>query len=450
MSASDASELRRVAVHAGDTVVDLALPAAVPVATLIPLIVDMLGIRYGERATRYRLSRPGAPALPGAMTLAQNGIHDGAVLLLTESITEPPVARCDDVAEAISATLAGVARAGAGRATRITAALAAVGLTGIGCAVLIRNEVSANAAGATAGAAAAAGMAALAFAGIAGRAYRDPIAGLTLSVVATAFAAVGGLLAVPGALGVPNVLLAAMAAAVAAVLAMRVTGCGVVTLTAMACSAAVVAAAALVGVITAAPPPIIGSLGMLACFGLLEVAARASIALAGLSPRLSAEPDPDPADLLATKAIRASDWLTSLLAAFSATAALGAIVTVLASPHLSGFAVASAAGASLLLRARGCDGGRTVIFAVSGIGVMATTFAVAALRAPAQGPLLVTLTAMLAAVAMCLGFVAPAMVLSPVARRSVEILECLALLGLVPLTCWVCGFFGAIRGLDLT
>lgn len=70
-------------------------------------------------------------------------------------------------------------------------------------------------------------MAALLFAVIACRTYRDPIAGLTLSVIATIFGAVAGLLAVPGVPGVHSVLVAAMAAAATSVLAMRITGCGV-------------------------------------------------------------------------------------------------------------------------------------------------------------------------------------------------------------------------------
>lgn len=76
--------LRRVTVHAGAQAVDLTLPAAVPVATLIPSIVDILGDRGASPATaaRYQLSALGAPALPNATTLAQCGIRDGAVLVL--------------------------------------------------------------------------------------------------------------------------------------------------------------------------------------------------------------------------------------------------------------------------------------------------------------------------------------------------------------------------------
>lgn len=53
--------LRWVTVHAGAQAVDLTLPAAVPVATLIPSIVDILGDRGASPATaaRYQLSALG-------------------------------------------------------------------------------------------------------------------------------------------------------------------------------------------------------------------------------------------------------------------------------------------------------------------------------------------------------------------------------------------------------
>lgn len=453
MPASDPG-LRRVSVHAGTAVADVALPAGVAVAILIPSIVDILEGRGIDdlEARRYRLSRPGTSALDTSATLAQNGIQDGAVLVLSQSPTPPPTVRYDDAAEAVAATLEAARPWGHARrrqAARLTGAVAAGCLTGVGALALVRNAVSAKATGATAGPAVFAGLLALLFAVIAHRAYRDAVAGLALSAIATGFAAVAGFLAVPGAPGIPNALLAATAAAVTAVLAMRASGCGVVTLTAVSCAAAIVAAAALVGVITGAPPRAIGSVSALISLGLLGVAARASIMLAGLSPRLP--PGPDTAestgDRLAARAIRADNWLTGLLAAFSSSAAVGAVVTVLAgAPRLCCVAFGIATGSLLLLRARSVSGVRTPVFVASGIVVTATTFGVTALSVPERGAWIAAVTAVLAAAAIYLGFVAPAISVSPVVRRSVELLECLALVAMVPLTCWVCGLYGAVRG----
>ncbi len=146
LSASDPG-LRRVSVHAGTAVVDLVLPAAMPVATLIPSIIDILddcgADRSGDRpANAYRLSRPGAPALHASTTLAQNDIRDGAVLILSQSRAELPAPRYDDVAEAVATTLDADSRPWTRRAARLTAAVAGSFFTGIGGLTLIRNTLS--------------------------------------------------------------------------------------------------------------------------------------------------------------------------------------------------------------------------------------------------------------------------------------------------------------------
>ena len=90
------------------------------------------------------------------------------------------------------------------------------------------------------------------------------------------------------------------------------------------------------------------------------------------------------------------------------------------------------------------------MFVVSGIVTIGTTFGVTAARTPGYGPWIAAMTAMLAAAAMYLGYVAPAISLSPVIRRSIELLECVALVAMVPLTCWICGLYGTVRGLHAT
>ena len=451
LSASDPG-LRCVSVHAGTAVVDLALPAAVPVATLIPSIVDILddcgADRSGDHAaTAYQLSLPGAPAMPASTTLAQNAIRDGAVLILSQSRAELADPRYDDVAEAVATTLDADAPPWTSRAARVAGAVAAGFLTAVGGLTLIRNVLSDTTTRDVGATAAIAAMAAVIALLIAHRAARDPIAGLTLSLVATAFAALAGFIAVPGGRGAPNVLLAAMAAAVTSVLAIRITGRGVVALTAVSCFAMITAGAAFAGVVTAAPLPTIASICALVSLGLLGIAGRISIMLAGLSPHLSQDSG------LVTKAIRADAWLTSLLAAFSSSAAVAAIVTAAtgrdAGAHRSGcIAFAAVIGAQLLLRARSADAKTALVFVISGITTIGTTFAVSAAGAPGRGPWIAAVTAVLVAAAVCVQFVAPAMSPSPVLRRCVELSEHLALLAMAPLTCWICGLYGAVRALN--
>lgn len=110
-------------------------------------------------------------------------------------------------------------------------------------------------------------------------------------------------------------------------------------------------------------------------------------------------------DRLTTRANRADAWLTSLLAAFAASATIGAIGTAVAThgihrSSMGGIALAAVTGALLLLRARSADTRRSLVFAICGITTVATAFTVAADRALEHGPWIAALTAMLAAVAM--------------------------------------------------
>lgn len=455
------SELRRVSIQSDITTVDLALPAAIPVAALTPSIVDLLqptDARAGLTAKRYHLSLPGLSALDPAKTLRQNGVRDGAVLFLSHEETPPPAPRHHDVAEAVLAAREATAHhlidSRRRTATRLAGALSACLLTGIGGLAMIRNAFSVNPNGEVStilSAITLAALAALLFAAVARRVYRDALAALALSGICTTLAAVAGFVAVPGAPGVCQVLLAATSAAVTSVLTMRASGCGVVASTAVCCVALVVAVAALVGVLTAAPLQAVGAASVLASLGLLSVAARVSIVLAGLSPG----PAHDASDVgelgLPERVTRADRWLSSLLGGFSSAAAVGAVVTVLAgAPRPSCLAFGSVTGALLLLRSRSNDDRRMLAFVIGGIGVVGTTFAVAALRAPLHVLWIAAVTTILTTAAMYLGFAAPVITLTPFARRCADSLEWLALAAMVPLTLWICGLYAAVRGLNLT
>lgn len=427
-------ELRRVAVHAGSASVDLTLPASVPVAELIPSIADAVGgVTPG---TRYHLARLGASPLPHSTTLRENGIRDGAALVLSPQPPAPPAVRYDDDAQAVSATLGRPPRS----RRRLIAALAAAGFTAAGALAMIRSAgASPGRADTAAAAAGTAAVTALIVAVV--RIRRDPIAGLTLSLIATTSAALAGLLAVRGTLGAPNVLLAAMAAGATAVLAIRVIRCGVVILTATACSAAIAAVAALASIVTGAPSHAVGSVTALACLGLIEAAPWLSIRSAGLVPSIDSD-DQRPESELAARAVRADSRLTSLRAGFASAAAIAAVTAALAAHRAIGLGAVT--GAVLLLHSR-TDRPRQLPFAILGISTLATTLVIATVHLPQQAPWIAALASAAAAAAIYLGFVAPAV--TPVARRGVHAVGCVALALVAPLTCWTCGAFGAVRGL---
>jgi type VII secretion integral membrane protein EccD len=471
------AELCRVSVYSDSAHVDLALPATVPVGTLIPPIVDILATQHGYRdesiAVLHQLSLPGDAALDSSKTLAQIGIRNGATLILTRTSTELAAPRFgsttqfDDTAEAVSMSLAATARPWTRWTARLTGAIAASWLAGTSAVALFRTAFGAN--GVTNGiqhidcasVAAAIGFIALLAATVGYRVLRDRIVGLTLGMVANGFAALAGLLAVPDGPGAPNVLLAAMATAVTSTVSIQVIGCCTVVFTALACFATMAAAAATVDAVTTAPLQAIGAMAAVISLGLLEVSARVSIVLTGLSPRLPSEsnavidtPMSNPHHLN-TKAIRASHWLTSLLIAFSTSAGLGAIGAAVGScsaggSPLLGITFAAIIGGVLLLRARShSDLVRSAPLIVSGTATFSTTFVVAAATYPLHALWIAAAAAMLAIAALSVGLITPGMVISPVGQRSIELLEYLALVIVVPLACWICGLFGAARGVNL-
>jgi type VII secretion integral membrane protein EccD len=462
--------LCRVSVHADAIRADLVLPAAVPIAALIPAIVDILAAADGRRAvasadlvaTNYQLSRLGAPSLDASTTLAQNGVRDGTILVLTPSATELPAPSFDDAAEAVSATLDAVTRPWTRRGVRLTSAVAASWLATISGVVLIRNSLATNDArdiAATVGLAATASCVALLAAALAHRAFRDPITALTFGLLAVGFSAAAGFIAVPGGPGAPNVLLAAMATAVTSVVTIRVTGCGAVALTAVSCFAVVIAITALAGVITGAPLPAISSISALVSLGLLEASARVSIVLAGLSPRLPSTLDvavdgPTLApDYLAARAICADDRLTSLVAAFSSSAAVDAIIVGVhntGTPRAGSVVFATVIGVALLLHAPSqINLSRTVALVGGAVATISTTLVVAAAASPQHALWIGAVALILAGATLSQGFITPTITFSPVARRSVELVEYLLLAALVPLACWICGLYSAVRGLNL-
>jgi type VII secretion integral membrane protein EccD len=447
--------LRRVSVHADSAHVDLVLSAEVPIEMLIPAVVDILAARCGvgaqPTATRYRLSLPGDVALKLSETLAQNGIRDGTTLLLTSPSTELTAPRFDDTAEEVSMSLATAVRPWTRHAARLTGALLACWLAGTGAAVLMRIAFDTNHARhmSDVGVAAAVGFIALLAAVIAHHGFRDRTAGLTLGLIATGFIALTGLLVVRGVPGGPGALLATAAAAASAA-SLRAIGCCAAVFTALCCFATAAMAATLVAAVSAVPLQAIAAGSAAISLVLVEASAPVSIMLAGLSRQLSSEPQSPN-----TRAIRANTWLISLVAGFSASAALGAIGAAGApcstgSSHSLGITFATVTGGVLLLRSRAHhDLARSVPLIVSGIVTLSVTLVIAAATYPQHAVQVAAGLTLLAAAALCLAFMTDAITFSPITRRSVELLEYLALAVIVPLACWICGLYGAARGLNL-
>ena len=91
---------------------DVALPVDVPVADLVPMLMELLG-EQGDpgRPVPWRLTGPtgGAPA-PGA-TLDDIGVLDGELLRLGPAAPPPPAPVFDDPVDALAALTAPPAEA---------------------------------------------------------------------------------------------------------------------------------------------------------------------------------------------------------------------------------------------------------------------------------------------------------------------------------------------------
>jgi type VII secretion integral membrane protein EccD len=456
--------VRRLSIHSGPTRVDLVLSAATPIGLQIPPIVDILtrsnGFCAGPIAVHYQLSLPGSAALDSSKTLTQLGIRDGAVLLLTSSPTELMVPRFDDEAEAVAASVSAMELHWTRRRARLVGLLVTMWLAGVAAAVLTRNVFHVNDThrAACAGVAATTALLSLLAAAIAYRVSRDGSVGLTLGGLATSFAALAGLLAVPGGLGAPNALLAAAAAATCAA-AMRVISGHAVPFTVIVTFAATGATGAMVAAITSVPPQAIGVAITAISLAFVEASGPLAVTLARLSPSTAdagADAPFSSPHVLNARAIRAHAWLTSLIAAFSASSALGAIGAALApflagEPRFPGLLFAAVAGGVLLLRARAHrDLARSVPLIVCGIATVSTVLVAAAATYPHWAAHIAAVSLITGAVALCLASIGGVTTISPIGRRSVELLEYVAFAVVVPLAVWLCGLYGATRSLNLS
>ena len=197
LSVSDPG-LRRVSIHAGNAVVDVVLPR-VPVAALVPPIVDFLEGRGTEGPTidgeALSASLPGCRLCTASTTLAQNDIRDGDVLILSQSGTGYP--------HPVTTTWPRPCRRRSTRRPRVARSSPSRPASRRGGGGLLdrwrwlgadsKLRLQPLTVPSTSPRRSPVGRLVADVGAFAHRAYRDPVAGLTLSVIATAFAAAGGL-----------------------------------------------------------------------------------------------------------------------------------------------------------------------------------------------------------------------------------------------------------------
>lgn len=433
--------------------VDLTLPTRLELGQLLPDIVDLV-VNPPHAGERWSLSRIDGTLLDESMTLQESGVDDGDVLLLSAE-TSVLAARYSDMSHYVVD-----ASASADRDTGWTRRMGAVAFlwsASFSATTLafpgpgapdIRGVVAAIVAVATTVAAV-----------ISSRVDAEQSPTLSLGATAVVFGAVSGFLLVPGGPTPPKFFLAAAVCATVSTLLLRLTSSGTTFFVPITVISALTAVAAAVVAIWPAPTATVGAVLTAASLAMMGVAAKLSIFLVGLAPRMPGTNHAHdevaiPVDVGACCADRGHNALTGLLAGFSLSAALGTVLVAMDHhrPNTwSGVALTAAASVVLMFRAAQQRGAvRSAAVLAAGLASTTAALVLTALAAP-QHRILVSL------IAVAFGFVGLWSVradlgssLSPPARRSLEVVDYLAIAAAVPLACWVAGVFGFIRGLSLT
>src|SRR5215470_14089678 len=105
---SAATHLCRITLSAPRVRLDIAVPASVPVASLLPTLLWHTGEQAADEGAAnggWVLQRLGEEPLDTARTLASNGVRDGDILYFRPRHASLPHAVFDDPVDAVATTL---------------------------------------------------------------------------------------------------------------------------------------------------------------------------------------------------------------------------------------------------------------------------------------------------------------------------------------------------------
>ena len=463
----------RVTVVAPKTRIDLALPADVSVADLLPMLLDMAHEGTADGGARHGgwcLAKLGGDRLDPSQTLASLGVVDGDMLQLRRNADNPPPPLYDDVVDALAEAEPGSYRpwtketaARVGHTAGALALVAAAGALGV-AGMQLQNgpEFLFQLVLAVAGLVVA--VFATAIGSMVTRAYA---AATTGTVVAAAgglpMAFVAGIHMIPGHEPSLALLLGSALVLIFSAISLMVIGAGVVTFIA----AATVSTFATIASIIAALLPV----GAATAAGVGAGAAAVGLAGISLLPRITIQlaklPLPhvpgSSEDLredthfpdyrvIERRTGLAHQYMTGMIIGSGLTAALGAILAA-SSHNVFGPLLAIVVAAVLLLRARSyANGSQAVALLLNGL-LAAAGVAGGMIYTINDKPLAITWTfvplLLLAIAAIVFGVVFPNRRFSPVQRRSVDVLEAVLIALVLPLALGVMDLYLYVRDLNL-
>lgn len=454
----------RVTVVAPRTRIDVALPAGVAVADLLPMLLEMAkettpdgGARHGG----WCLAKLGDVPLDPSRTLASLGVVDGELLQLRRRTENPPPALYDDVVDAIAESSPDSYRPWTKQtANRIGYLAGALALIVAAITVLMTGPLfggSQVGAAVTAGASA---IAAVALGAVIARGYQQETAGVLIAAAGgLPMAFISGLYIVPGSTGRASLLLASALVLIVASAAIMLIGAGVTTFVAAGTAAMIGVVAFAIGTLIAHPAEGIA-------------AGTAAVSLAGLSmlPRLTIQlarlPLPNvpgsAEDLkedtgfpdyrsIERRAGLAHEYMTGMIIGCGVAGAIAAII-IAGKGDVWSVSMAIAATLVLLLRARTyANGSQAIALLATGMLAAAGIMTGWLLGSNTVDRLLWVFGSLvlLAAAALVLGVIFPEQRFSPPLRRTVEIIEAICIAVLLPLALAVMNLYGTIRHADI-
>ncbi|GIF69716.1 type VII secretion integral membrane protein EccD [Asanoa ishikariensis] len=452
----------RVTIVAPKTRVDLALPSEVPLADVLPTVLRFAGDRLADEPDgRYgwSLARLAGPALDIAQSPAQLEIRDGELLYLRPRGGEQPEPVFDDVVDAIATAT----RMRPGRWSTATTKVFGLGL---GAAALVGGAVALALIGPPRGVAPAVALVLalllLATSAVAARGFGDHRNGLLLAIVSMVYAAVGGLTLFAGSrgladLGAPDLLVCAAAVVFVSAVAgsAAVAAYGQIFLAASA-GAVGLGVAAVICMIFGATPAGAASIVLALALVFVPAMPMMSYRLAGLpvptvpSGTEDLRTDTETVDgaRVLRLAERADDLLAGMLGAVGLIAA-GSALALVTSGGTAGYVLCAALGLLLFMRARWFIstaqrlpllGAGVVAIGAIAVGGFLTTSVLGRLTLVVAGLLVVAAISVGAALGA-------GRRRSPLLGRTVDILEILLILGILPLVVWASGLYGWIRAI---
>jgi type VII secretion integral membrane protein EccD len=449
-----------VTVVAPRTRIDVALPADVPVADLMPMLLDMArestpdgGARHGG----WALAKLGDAPLDPSRTLASLGVVDGDLLQLRRRNENPPPPLYDDVVDAIADADPDSFRPWTKEtAQRIGHIAGGLALIVAAFALFMAGPLFGGSGLAVALTAGVAAIACVAVGATLAKGYQAEATGVVIAAAGgLPFAFVAGFSGVPGLTIRANLLLGSGLVVIVAAVAIMIMGTGITTFIAAATAGVIGVLAFTVATLIAHPAPGIAAGTAAVSLAAISFLPRATIWLAKLPlPHVPGTAEelkegdafPDYTAIERRTAV-AHNYMTGLLVGCGTATAIAAVITA-TSPKPFGLITAVVATLVLLLRARSyANGAQAVALLTTGMVSAGGILLSWLFSQHPTGRLLWVfgVLVLVAAAALMVGVVFPNQRFSPPLRRSVEIFEAICIATVLPLALAVMDLYTTLR-----